>query len=159
MVWEYLTHLKLSRSCLWTRDVNLQTKNGSGSHGQLPAFVSDSSCLVWLLPGLGELCLWLCPRWQCRDFSSCWHGVRACFPQTSSAAGPALTQLKTSQWHQKGTKTSQRPSLNLPPWQALLPEDRNLKGGIQEMHRTCRPWQDQELSLEEPKFLHIPEAS
>lgn len=26
------------------------------------------------------------------------------------------------------------------------------------MHRTCRPWQDQELSLEEPKFLHIPEV-
>lgn len=32
-------------------------------------------------------------------------------------------------------------------------------GGIQGMRRTCRPWQDQELSLEKPQFLPIPAAS
>lgn len=86
--------------------------------------------------------------------------IQSLFSSHQQCSRPS-THFHSSKLH-SDTRRGLKPvnsSLNLPPCQALLPEDRNPTGGIQGMRRTCRPWWDQELSLEEPKFLLIPEAS
>lgn len=128
-------------------------------------------CVPWPAPKL-------CVRQQLLDLAAPWAG-RALLLAAPKVGMQGFLQFLTwiqspFSWDQQCSRSSAhfhstklyidtrealKAGSSLPklfPHQALLPEDRIPWVGFREF---AGPWQDEDLSLEEPKFLYIPEMS